>query len=214
MQAPKYINTNIIFQKNGQHTKEIHEKKLQSIKSRKSGIPKFNSSNSSTNLKHRWNSVSNSKNYIVRVEEIKYQNLKLLEKLLDISLKPQNPSFLNNFPIRSLNNIARKKENEKIAFENSKIAQRIANKSPSIHLKDFKNDYKVHALTKKRISRIHVLARRNTGKKNDNSLPGDEGRFGKNCESKTPDKFVSPCLREVIGSDEVVQDEIQTEKNN
>ena len=102
-----------------------------------------------------------------------------------------------------MNNIARKKENEKIAFENSKIAQRIANKSPSIHLKDFKNDYKVHALT-----------RRNTGKKNDKSLAGDEGRFGKNCESKTPDKFVSPCLREGIGSDEVVQDEIQTEKNN
>ena len=43
MNAPKYINTNIIYQKNIQYSKEAHEKRLKHIKSRKSGIYGYSS---------------------------------------------------------------------------------------------------------------------------------------------------------------------------
>ena len=38
MQAPRYINTSLVHKKNMQYAKEIHEKRLQNIKSRKSGL--------------------------------------------------------------------------------------------------------------------------------------------------------------------------------
>lgn len=64
MQAPKYIDTSISQHKSLQHAQEIHEKKLQSIKSRKpSNSISIISKNEKIDFRHlktHWKSTSNS----------------------------------------------------------------------------------------------------------------------------------------------------------
>ena len=62
MQAPKYINTNIIYQKIQKQAQLAHEQKLEYIRSHKSNISAYTAPEnySRAHLRNRWKSLSNS----------------------------------------------------------------------------------------------------------------------------------------------------------
>lgn len=163
MQAPKYIESNISYKKSLQHAQELHEKKLQSIKTRKpySYLDPKNSPKKLPQLKIRWKSASNSIFHIVRIEEIRNENLILLKKLLNISRK-KIPSLgcISFNKKKSLNIAKRKRDSEKICFENVKIARRIVEQAPKVDVKNNVKEYKGIIDMKKRLSRANMLVNR------------------------------------------------------
>lgn len=213
MFAPKYINTNIIHQQNLQYSKQLHEKKLQYIKSRKSDLSSLNLQDPSKqmHIKSRWKSLSNSNFHLVRTEQIRIQNSKILEKLLDISLK-KHPSFRsqNKNSIKNLNHYSRKRAAEILNYENMKIAERIVNKSPQIQIKNFNRDYRNHSQLKKRISRSNILSQRKIPgmRRCASSCVDDLQNSSLKLEKNVPERFVSPCLREqVLASNNTIEEE-------
>lgn len=207
MLAPMYINTNLIHQKSLKHSQSIHNKKLQHIKNRKIGSY-FCIQNEPAHLplvKTRWNSVSNCKKYLVRSEEIKLQNLKILEKLLDISTKRSKESCGSGARKqgKSLNLVKRKKDEREIWKDNQKIVDRIVNRGPDIDIQVFDKEYKKFVQCKKRISRFQVMENRRESSKKATNRDNSRRKL-----INTPQKYISPCLRsdKVEGSEKICEE--------
>ena len=116
--------------------------------------------------------------------------MKLLDKLLDISIK-KSPSIVGIHPDyskRSLNFESRKKTAKKIEEDNKRIANRIVNKQPHIAVNELKKDFRMFMKLRRHMSRFDMVASRNQSKK---SI-----REEVNTRRTTPHKYISPCLRD------------------
>lgn len=111
--------------------------------------------------------------------------------------KPLSHRF-NSFSIKSLNFVNRKRQAQRILWENDKIGQRLANKKPQIPIESFKKDYKLYLQFKKRISRANILANRKSPsvKTISKDFSNEDNQISASPRPKTPKKFISPCLRD------------------
>ncbi|CAG9333642.1 unnamed protein product [Blepharisma stoltei] len=92
---------------------------------------------------------------------IQKDNDELLQRLNCISNRKPKYCIYNDLqsPIKSLNFPARKKEAERIFFENFAFLKRITGKSPSLSVKKFDEEYEQSRKYKKTLSRISHIER-------------------------------------------------------
>jgi hypothetical protein len=108
----------------------------------------------------------------------------------------KSPSLPNaNFDLkRSLNEVNRKKNDKKILMDNQRIAQRIVEKQPQILVENFNKDFKRFMKYRQQILKVEEKGRCRFSKRSFRS--GSKERL-------TPQKFISPCLRESALADQV-----------
>lgn len=152
MKGPTYIDKNPYNQKYQEYSMDIHYKKLAFIKTNKSKLID-QSPPESYKLKRK----PVPKNYY-NDQDVYRQNQCLLEKLVSLTGHKTNKNYINHsglFP-RSMNQMQRKKDEEKISSQNKMIANRLARISPFINRKIEEKEYYEHVKYKNNLCKLEI----------------------------------------------------------
>lgn len=165
MKSSQYFDTNRFLTKQSQHSMNVHKKQLENIRNHKSKFIDCSTPESFRMKKpKRSNALTN-----IRNQDIYRENQILLEKLLVLSNEKMKLSRMKSqdqsgFKLKSIRNVQRKKDGERLVRENKDLADRLASMSPSVSAVQLEKDYWQHV--KYKLSMSKYESTRTSVKKN------------------------------------------------
>lgn len=165
MKSSQYFDTNRFLTKQSQHSMDVHKKHLENIRNNKSKFIDCSTPESFRMKKpKRSNALTN-----IRNQDIYRENQILLEKLLVLSDEKMKLSRMKSqdhsgFKLKSIRNVQRKKNGERLVRENKDLADRLASMSPSVSAVQLEKDYWQHV--KYKLSMSKYESTRTSVKKN------------------------------------------------
>ncbi|CAG9310288.1 unnamed protein product [Blepharisma stoltei] len=140
-----------------EHSFKLHKKRLEEIKNKNS----HRANQANYNLKQHSRLKEKARAFLEQEknDEIAKQNLRILEKLNAIKLGKSNKLSLSSKDLadfKSLNSTRRKKEVERISYENEMLVKRLSEKPSNVSYQRFEDDYERSVKYKNTISKTKL----------------------------------------------------------